>query len=215
MDYFSRHEISNSDLSELLLYFSCVEDQSEPVEAYRFGRLIDFMITEPEKINYFNYTADDEQYTREEFDLAYKMLESARKDRFLGPLLPQFVGQKIFSNQNFNIKWGDFSFDIPVRCKYDLWSDILKWGCDIKSTTATTLEQFEAACWHFWYPRQRSWYMDISGAEKDMLVGISKKNYQVFKIPIDRKSKMYIKGRESYSDLAFKWYSLFYEFNKE
>ena len=212
-NYYSRPEISNSDLSEIGLYFSGAETQIEPTEAYRFGRLVDFLITEREKIDFFKFTADGEQYTKDEFDIAYMMLKAVRKDRFLGPLLPQFIGQKVFSKKDFTINWGSFSFVAQVRCKYDLWGALINWGSDIKSTTATTQKQFEDACWHFRYPRQRAWYMDISGANRDMLIGISKLNYQVFKIPIDRGTEFYKKGKEMYSDMAFKWYALFHEFN--
>lgn len=211
--YYQRPEISNSDLSELKLYFSGIEFQCEPVEAYRFGRLVDLMITERDKVDFFKFIAGGERYTKEEFDIAYRMLISVRKDRFVGPLLNHFTGQKIFTVPGFNIFWGSFQFKVDGRCKYDLWADVFKWGCDIKSTTSTTQKQFEDAAWHFGYPQQRAWYMDLSGAEKDMLVGISKKNFEVFKIPIDRGSEFYLKGREMYSDMAFKWYCLFQDFN--
>ena len=50
------------------------------------------------------------------------------------------------------------------------------WGGDIKSTSATTQEQFESAVRQFDYDRQRFFYMNIAGSEKDVLIGISKEH---------------------------------------
>lgn len=211
--YYNRDEVSNSDLGELEKYFYGAGEQPEPVEAYRFGTLIDCMVTEPYKINYFNHTCDNKKYTKEEFEQAYEMLKAVRRDRFTGPLLQYFDGQKIFSKKGFQITYGNIQFSLSVRCKWDLWSDTIKWGGDIKSTAATSQKQFEEACRYFKYPRQRAWYMDISGAKQDILIGISKKTFEVYKIPITRGSGFYKDGKEMYSDLAFKWYTMFEDFN--
>ena len=88
----------------------------------------------------------------------------------------------------------------------------MKYGGDIKSTTATTKQQFLAAVEHFDYDRQRAWYMDISGATQDLLFGISKKYpHEVFTVPITRDSEIYKRGREKYQELAFKFWCLFHE----
>lgn len=211
--YYNRYEISNSDLNELWKYFHGPEYESEPAEAYKFGNLIDCMITEPEKINYLNYTCNGEQYTKDQFDKAYKMLVAVRKDSFANYLISQSVGQKVIA-RSIEMKYGEFPFTVNCRCKYDLFSDKLGWGGDIKSTSATTQQQFIDACWHFGYHRQRAFYMDLSGAPKDIIIGISKINFQVFKFPIDRSSTFYKAGKEQYTDLAFKWWVLFYNFNQ-
>lgn len=212
-EYYDRSEVSNSDLGDLFKYFHGHEYEPEPVEAYKFGNLIDCMITEPEKVNYFTYTCNGEQYAAEEFEKAYKMLQAARKDPFVGTILPNFKGQMVKARL-MDISYGQFSFALNCRCKYDLFNDILGWGGDIKSTAATSQKQFEEACWHFQYHRQRAFYMDISGAKKDVLIGISKVNFKVFKLPIDRNSEFYQRGHEAYSDLAFQWYTLFEMFNQ-
>lgn len=211
--YYNRYEVSNSDLNELWKYFHGPELQEEPVEAYRFGNLVDCMITEADKVNYLNYTCNGEQFNKDEFDKAYKMLQAVRNDPMIGPILHYFEGQRVFSRE-MDIDYGSFRFTLPCRCKFDLYSQVIKWGGDIKSTAATTQKQFEDACWHFGYHRQRAFYMDISEAQKDILIGISKVNFKVFKLPIDRSTEFYKAGHEEYSDLAFNWWFLFNDFKK-
>lgn len=220
--YFNRYEVSNSDLTKLMKYFYGAEYQPEPTEAYRFGTLLDAIATEPEKVNYFLYTVDGEQYTKDEFALAEDMKRALRADQFYREMTTSdhFIKdkieyQKVFSDPAFKVFYGDFLFTLPVRCKYDIWFNYLGWGGDLKTTTATTQKQFEEACRHFGYDRQRAWYMDISGSSRDILIGVSKVNLKVFKLPITRDSEFYQSGRQQYSDLAFKYWSLYMEFFKD
>ena len=56
--------------------------------------------------------------------------------------------------------------------------------------------------------------MDIAGSNQDILIGISKVNNKVFKLPIKRGDDFYNSGKEKYLELAFKWWYLFsYERN--
>ena len=103
-------------------------------------------------------------------------------------------------------------FSMRVRCKWDLWMERLKWGGDIKSTACTTQKQFEEALFYFEYDRQRAWYMDIAGSDRDVLIGISKVNFKIFKVAIPRAGEIYEKGKEKYSEMAFKHWCLFNNF---
>lgn len=105
--------------------------------------------------------------------------------------------------------YAGFEFSLDVRCKYDLYSDLLKWGGDLKTTACTTFTQFMEAVKHFDYDRSRAWYMDISGADKDLIIGVSKVNHKVFIVPVVRGGEIYNQGREKYQELAFRWWSLF------
>ena len=107
----------------------------------------------------------------------------------------------------------DISFSLPVRCKWDLWMPSLKWGGDIKSTTATTQKQFEEAARFFDYDRQRYFYMNIAGSTQDILIGISKVNYRVFKVPIKRGDCFWKSGEEKCLCLAFKYWEMFGDLN--
>lgn len=209
-NYFSRPEVSNSDLSWLKKHELAYEVACDWEKAFRFGSLVDAIITEPEKINYFNRTVEgqDGPYTEEEFAQARKMLVSFRRDE----LCRKYIGLSTMQecmNKRRHFNFEGVKFELDVRCKWDLWMKVLNWGADIKSTTATTQKQFEDAIRYFDYDRQRAWYMDIAGSDRDMLIGISKVNFKVFKVPIQRGDELYKSGLEKYNALAFKYWMLY------
>ncbi|WP_231489870.1 hypothetical protein [Pedobacter sp. Leaf170] len=209
--YFGRPEVSNSDLSSLqdLLYPHA--EFGDKRKAYAFGTLLDNLITEPDKVDLFNLTVQyqDYSYTQEDFDLALKMKRAYMKDPFCKTINDAADFQAISIQQDWPINYMGFEFKLDVRCKWDLFVPDWKMGGDIKSTFAETQKQFEQACEHFGYFRSRAWYMDIGGTDKDMLIGISKKNCKIFKIPINRGDDLYQKGKAEYQELAFKWWMLF------
>jgi hypothetical protein len=208
--YYSRPEVSNSDLSALKKYFYPDYNPFDPTEAYRFGNLVDAMCTEPEKVNYFKRTITDYEmpFTKEDFELAEGMKQAFRKDELMKQLLPLCSFQKVFTGLvNFN--YGGFEFSLNMRCKFDFFMQVLSWGGDLKSTAATSQKQFHDAFLHFDYDRSRVLYMLLSGAQKDIVVGVSKKNFQVFKIAITPKCELWNSGLEKLTDLAFKYWMLF------
>jgi hypothetical protein len=207
MNYYSRKEVSNSDLSWLKQQLS-PRDAVDLTEAYRFGSLIDAMITEPARVDYFARTLDASQFGDDDFGKAERMKKAFYDDSFCKMISTSMDGQKIMSSRR-SFDCGGYDFELDCRCKWDIWREDLGWGGDIKSTVATTQAQFETAASFFDYDRQRAWYMDIAEAEKDVLIGISKVNFKVFKIFIGRDSAFYKSGREKYLELAMKWYLLF------
>lgn len=210
--YFARPEVSNSDLSWLRLELLSAEERHDFTQALRIGTLTDAMITEPARVNYYTFTLDGEQYTPAEFAECSRMKEAFRRDEFCRNLLLLSTGQMEMSRR-LQFDYAGFLFELTMRCKYDLWSERLRWGGDIKSTAATTQRQFEEAVRHFDYDRQRVTYMKISDAPKDMVVGISKVNGKIFKVPIERGGELWRSGEEKLTDLAFRWYSLFENFD--
>lgn len=178
-------------------------------KAYAFGTLIDCMITEPFKINYYKFTCASYQYTKADFDLAEEMKKSFYRDPLCAQLAQHSTFQKISLKNNFPITYDGLSFNLDVRCKWDLFISNYDMSGDIKSTTATSQKQFEEAVRYFDYDRQRAWYMDIEGRCNDMLIGISKINCKVFKVPIKRDGELYKSGKEKYQGLAFKHWYLF------
>ncbi len=205
--YFSRPEVSNSDLSDLkkILYGG---DEFDPTEAYKFGTLIDCMLTEPEKVDFFSFTCSGEQYTPEQFSIAKKMKRAYYNDRLARHMLEGADTQKVMF-RDMLIEYDGFEFTLPARCKWDIWMPKVIWGGDIKSTTATSQKQFEAAAKYFDYDRQRAFYMDIAGSDQDMLIAISKVNFKIFKIPIRRGDDFFKSGQQKYKELAFKYWNLF------
>ena len=71
--YFGRSEVSNSDLTWLRNYNLPDEDQVFKERAYKFGTLIDAIVTEPFKVDYFNFRVEELQYSEEDFEKAIEM----------------------------------------------------------------------------------------------------------------------------------------------
>ena len=53
--------------------------------------------------------------------------------------------------------------------------------------------------------------MDIAGSKQDVLIAISKVNYKIFKVYINRESDLYKEGKAKYNELAFRWWLMFGE----
>ena len=78
--YYNRTEVSNSDLTELKNLLHPHVQYGDREQAFRFGSLVDAIITEPDRVNYFRRTVDDVLYTDEEFDHAREMNRSLRME---------------------------------------------------------------------------------------------------------------------------------------
>lgn len=215
--YYSRSEVSNSDLTSLKLKLNPQLDfikEKDKKRAFHLGTLVDALVTEPTKANHFRKTVDDEQYTDEEWKWGKQQLEklrkAAKKDPFLDHVLKTAEGQKWFANpcQHFDV--GCYSFDLPTRCKFDWWLGFF--GGDLKTTTATTQDQFEAAIDFFEWDRSRAWYMDLTHSinplygNQDFIFAVSKTTSKVFFKKIVRGDETYLRGKEKYLELAFKMF---------
>ncbi|MEA4949067.1 MAG: hypothetical protein VB068_05380 [Petrimonas sp.] len=210
--YFNRNEVSNSDLTELknLLYPRTQYGDKE--KAFKFGTLIDAIITEPDRVDFYKLTVDDVECLKEDFDLAIEMRKSliaeSRKDTFLANVLKHASTQSVSIRQNQVFDYCGFEFTLDTRCKWDWHLQSANFGGDLKSTFAESQKQFEEAIDFFDWDRSRAWYMDIIGSDRDFIYAISKKNCKVFKYFIQRGDKTYEKGKEKYLDLAFKYWQL-------
>ena len=211
--YYNRTEVSNSDLTELknLLYPRAQYGDKE--KAFRFGTLLDALITEPDRVRYDKRMVDDEVYSGEDWTLAEEMKKSlwreARNDGFLKYVLENASCQKFSVNKGQVFEYGGFKYRLDTRCKWDWFLDQMGFGGDLKSTAAASQKEFDEAFDFFDWDRSRAWYMDIVGSQRDFIYAISKKNCKVFKKFIERGDVSYTRGEEKYSDLAFKWWQLF------
>lgn len=203
--YYDRPEVSNSDLSWLKRELYGGEENPA---AFRFGNLLDHAITEPDKVDWYARTCDGEEVTEEELSRAEEMKKAFFRDSAARKIHSLSEFQKVMANPS-QLFDHEIPFRLPVRCKWDLWMPSLGWGGDIKSTSATTQRQFEEAADFFDYDRQRFFYMNIAGSSQDMLIGISKVNFKVFKVPVKRDSPFWKRGREKCLELAFKWWEMF------
>ena len=203
--YYNRSEVSNSDLTELKNILHPRMQFGDKEAAFRFGSLVDAIITEPARVDYYRLTVDDEQYTEDEFRHAQEMQKAlrmeARRDEFLFKVLGYAETQRFMVNTQQQFTYCGFPFSLDTRCKWDWWLGLF--GGDLKTTFASTQQQFEEAI-----DRSRAWYMDIAGSNRDFIYAISKKNCKVFKKFINRDDKVYNRGREKYEELAFQYWCL-------
>lgn len=206
--YYSRTEVSNSDLGALENYFMPPEYVLDAAAAYRFGNLIDAMITEPHRCDHYALKVDQEAFAFHEWAHAQEM----KKAFFKHPLaasLHKMAGGQAVKTATISLEHHGLAFELEMRCKYDLWMPALGWGADIKSTTATTQKQFEDACRYFNYDRQRATYMNISKAKKDLIIGISKANLKVFTLAITHGDDFHTSGTAKLQEAAFRYWQLF------
>lgn len=217
--YYSRSEISNSDLTSLKykiypqLNFLKPKDR---IKAFHLGTLVDCLITEPEKANHYRMMVDDEKYTSSEWKWGLKMrnalFEHAKKDHFLDFVLKNSKDQSWFYNPAMEIEYECFNFNIAARCKFDWW--LGTFGGDLKTTAAVSQSQFESEIDFVDWDRSRAYYMDVVHSinplwgNQDFIFAISKKNHKVFFKKIIRGDETYLRGKEKYMSLAFKYWSL-------
>ena len=210
--YYSRPEVSNSDLTQLKNLLHPRLQYGDREEAFRFGSLVDALVTEPNRVNRYRFNVDDVQYTEDEFEHATQMLRAlrseARRDAFLAKVLETADTQRCMFNKRQQFQYGGFSFSLDTRCKWDWFLTPYGFGGDLKTTFASTQKEFDEAVDFFDWDRSRAWYMDIARSDRDFIYGISKKNACVFKKFINRDDAIYKRGREKYEELAFQYWCL-------
>lgn len=209
--YFSRGEVSNSDLTALKERLHPRPTFGDRESAFRFGSIVDAIITEPERVDFLNRTIDGVPVDEDEFLHAREMQRAlraeARRDPFLAKVLELSDTQCVMVNKSQQFTNGGFTFALDTRCKWDWWLPSANFGGDLKTTFASTQKQFEEAIDFFDWDRSRAWYMDIANSQRDFIYAISKKNCRVFKKFINRGDATYQHGREKYEDLAFKYWA--------
>ena len=105
-----------------------------------------------------------------------------------------------------------FKFELPVRCKFDWW--LGEFGGDLKTTAATSQEQFEAQIDFVDWDRSRAWYMDLTHSidprygNQDFIFAVSKTKKKVFYKKIERGDELYLRGREKALEWAFRMWCL-------
>lgn len=209
-NYYDRPEVSNSDLTELKSILHPRMQFGDKEAAFRFGSLVDALITEPSKVDYYALTVDNVPYTEEEFlhgcEMRKALRMEARKDTFLAKVLECAETQRFMVNKSQQFTYCGYPFSLDTRCKWDWW--LGSFGGDLKTTFASSQQQFEEAVDFFDWDRSRAWYMDIAGSNRDFIYAISKKNCKIFKKFINRGDEVYNRGREKYEELAFQYWSL-------
>ena len=210
--YYQRPEVSNSDLTALKNLLHPHQQYGDREAAFRFGSLVDAIITEPDRVNYYRLTVDDVQYTDDEFRHASEMYRAlrteARHDHFLARVLDTADTQCCMVRQAQPFHYGGFPFTLDVRCKWDWFLTPFGFGGDLKTTFASTQKEFDEAVDFFDWDRSRAWYMDIAHSDRDFVYAISKKNCRIFKTFVRRDDPVYSAGRAKYEELAFQYWAL-------
>lgn len=210
-EYYNRPEVSNSDLTALknLLH---PHQEGDKERAFRIGNLVDAIITEPARVNYYRFTVDDVQYSEDEFRFGEEMFKAlrmeAKRDRFLEMVLANAETQRVSILQGHKFEYGGFPFTLDTRCKWDWFLPGLHYGGDLKTTSTCSQKEFEDAYDFFDIDRSRAWYMDIEHTDKDFVYAINKRTMQIYKVFITRDSELYKRGREKYEELAFQYWCL-------
>lgn len=141
-EYYNRPEVSNSDLTELKQLLHPRMQFGDKEAAFRFGSLVDAIITEPSRVNYYQLTVDDVQYTEDEFYHAKQMhqalLTEAKHDPFLAKVLELSDTQRFMVNKQQRFEYGSFPFCLDTRCKWDWWLPMAGFGGDLKTTFASS-----------------------------------------------------------------------------
>ncbi len=210
--YYERDEVSNSDLTALKNLLHPRMQYGDREAAFRFGSLVDAIVTEPSRVDVFALTVDGEQYSADEFAHARGMHDAlraeARNDRLLAMVLDGAETQRVMVRKAQRFGYCGFPFTLDTRCKWDWWLPFCKFGGDLKTTFAETQKQFDEAVDFFDWDRSRAWYMDIAHSDRDFIYAISKKNNRMFKKFIVRGDDIYLRGREKYEELAFQYWCM-------
>lgn len=210
-EYYQRSEVSNSDLTELKNLLHPHMQFGDKEAAFRFGSIVDAIITEPSRVDFLHMTIDGEQCSEEEFLHAREMQRAlraeARRDPFLAKVLEHADTQRFMVNKQQEFCNGGFTFHLDTRCKWDWWLPMANFGGDLKTTFASTQAEFDNAVDFFDWDRSRAWYMDIAHSDRDFIYAISKKNCNIFKKFINRGDDIYNRGREKYEELAFQYWA--------
>jgi hypothetical protein len=207
--YYDRSEVSNSTLTELEKYWMPQTYIIDLEAAFRFGSLLDAMITEDHLVDYFKLSVSGVQFSKEEFDKARAMKKVFFADPFCKSLAAQCEMQKVTIKPHFEITYEAFTFWLAMRAKWDFFAPKIDLSGDLKTTASTSQKQFEESIFHYSYHRQAALYMDLENKSNFMFIGISKVNFKIFKVPVKRGGLIYNSGRAKYQELAFRYWYLF------
>jgi hypothetical protein len=204
--YFARPELSNSGLSA---FEREIKGLDEPNHApYRVGSLFDAMSTTPELVNSLTLTANGKEYSDEEFSLCHSMFEHFKTTRYWE--LCQGISQACFAGP-ITVDMGGFHSTVQMRCKVDILNDLANANIEIKTTVATSQEQFERAIEQFSYDRAGAIYTELAEVDKHFIIGVGKHKTkrQVFPYLIRRGDETYERGKEKYENLLYRYVMLY------
>lgn len=203
MNYFEIDALSNSELGQLKKGIFNVNSPKHLQHIFDFGNLVDALLTEPpEVVQKYRQLCGEEKWQQ-----ALKMVEQCEKDPVIKLMIDHSIPQYIFVRL-LNVKYLDYQFNIRSKCKFDLFMKTRLSGIDFKTLSVSNYQQFKDSIHHFDYDRQAAFYMDLARIKRFWIIGISKINFQIFKLCIQHGDHIYTRGKKKYSYWAWKYHTL-------
>jgi hypothetical protein len=207
--YYERPEVSNSELGSIEKYWMPASYIIDLEAAFRFGSVLDAMITEDHLVDYYQCTVAGMKIDKAEFEKAKVMKKVFFADSFCKSLAAQCETQKVTVKHSWPITYEGIEFRMDMRCKWDFFAPKIDLSGDLKTTASTTQKQFEESIFHYGYDRQAALYMDLENKSNFIFIGISKVNFKIFKVIVKKDSAIYKSGKAKYQELAFRYWYLF------
>ena len=180
--------ISNSDLGKFEDIIFSRPVKPLPIVAFSFGTDVHELILEPETIDKLPPDVD------------IAKVQTLAKTFWAEPWLKWLLR---FSRKEEIVLWTCPVTGLPLKSKLDI---ILRGRTvyDIKTTSASSIEQFEKFAVQYGYDRQAAFYMDSIKAKKFFFIALSKtKKNTVFIMEAD--SSFIESGRRKYRKLLTTW----------
>lgn len=188
-DYFDVPAVSNSFLGQIKRELEGIPP-FKPSRALAFGSGFHEMVLEPDKFDFSKYTGKER----------YRMMRMWENYKMAVP--EEMTG----GEAEKELFWEAHGF--KCKCKVDLIND--NWLVDLKTTAATSPQDFLEMADKYGYYRQGAWYLDAPqvkerGIDNFAIVAVSKqKDPQVFVFRMDREHGFYLDGKDEYMWLLSK-----------
>ena len=199
MNYREHPYVSNSDLSNSIAR----PVYGDSTKAFAFGTLVHASILEPHRLSHSDETIDGEP--AEDFQQAHSMMWAFWNNKICAEFHTGCKYEVETFKENTRFEHEGKKFTMNCKCKYDLWNG--EYGGDIKTTSAETDAQFLASVEKFDYARARVFYSKVSGAKKDLIIGISKKNFKVFLVFMKEGDYLWQTGEKRLGEIAFNYWN--------
>jgi len=187
-EYRALPRISNSDLGDFEDLVFSRPQREKPQNAFSFGTAVHELILEPQTIDKLP----------QDVDIA--KVQTLAKTFWAEPWLKWLLR---FSRKEEIILWTCPVTGLPLKSKLDI---ILRGRTvyDIKTTSASSIEQFEKCAIQYGYDRQAAFYMDSIKAKRFFFIALSKtKKNTVFIMEAD--GSLIESGRKKYRKLLSVW----------
>lgn len=203
MDYYAIPRISNSDLSRFKSEVILGQPYHFPPKAALFGNELHKLLFEPQL------------FTGPLPGLDYKLLEKlagrVNEDTFCRSVLEN-------SHKEHVILFEDADTEAPCKCKVDLIqyrNEKATLILDLKTTSQRDYRRFYESTFTYDYDRQAAFYLDATGAEAFVFIGIQKiKPFDLFYYEITSNKGTIEYGRKKYKALL-KRYVEYYNLTRQ